>query len=303
MTNQPVLRARTTPATAPVPASEADAQFDVQLRRARAIADAKQAVPSSYRTNPGAVLLAMDWAQSRGMDLLTAIQTVAFIDGKPVIDATMQRALADRAGYRVSIPDASPTSATVQIADADGEVLGSATYSIDDAKRAGLANKKNWTNNPEDMLVARATTRAMRRFAPSVMVGLVAGEDELDEIAPDPIAVLDSNAGEEGDPQTVVMAGKPAGETEEPSAAPSEAAPTSSPDTSDDDIAVAEVVDGPITDATREAVAKAIGEAKASGQFKERGMALQEAGIPPVAKQMTEAEGVRALAILTGGAE
>lgn len=242
MTNQPVLRARTTTAVAPVPASEADAQFDVQLRRAQAIANAKQAVPASYRQNQGAVLLAMSWAESRGVDLLTTVQTVSFIDGKPVIDATMQRALADRAGYRVAILEASPTTATVQISDKEaGEVLGSATYTIDDAKRAGLTEKKNWKNNPEDMCVARATTRAMRRYAPVVMVGLVAGEDELDEIQEreDPVAVLTENAGEDQDPETVDVAHNPVGESEEPSA--STEAPESSP--AADDIPDAEVVE------------------------------------------------------------
>lgn len=302
MTNQPVLRARTTPATAPVPASEADAQLDVQLKRAHAIAGAKQAVPSSYRANPGAVLLAMDWAQSRGMDLLTAIQTVAFIDGKPVIDASMQRALAKRAGYTVSIPEASPERATVQIADREsGEVLGSATYSMEDAKRAGLAGKKNWQNNPEDMVVARATTRAMRRFAPDVMVGLVAGEDELDEIAPDPVGVLGQGVGGGDDSRAVDVAHSPVGESEEPPVASDGAGSEPSPTDTDEPVD-AEVVedDGAITDETRGKVLAAISTAKESGEWKDRAQQIQEAGIPPVAKQMTEAEGVRALAILEG---
>lgn len=298
MTNQPVLRSRATPVTAPVPASEADAQLSVEMRKAQAIAKAKQAVPSSYRENPGAVLLAMEFARSRDMDLLTAVQTVAFIDGRPVIDATLQRALAERAGYRVTITEASPKSATVRISEKEGEVLGEATYSIQDAERAGLAKKKNWVNNPEDMLVARATTRAMRRFAPVVMVGLVAGEDELDEIIEDPVAVLTENAGEDQNPETVDVAHDPVGESEEPSAAPNGAASESSPA----DIEDAEIVDDQqITDPTRGRVLDAMREAKTRDNWGDLAQQMQSEGIEMVVKKMTETEGIRTLEIL--GAE
>lgn len=291
MTNQPVLRARTTPATAPVPASEADAQLSVAMREANAIAKAGDAVPKGYRGNPGAVLLARAWADQRGLDILTALQTVSFVQGRPVIDASMQRALAKAAGYRVLIPQATPQAATARVVErSSGEVIGEATYTIDDAKRAQLTGKDNWKHNPEDMLVARATTRAMRRFAPEVMVGLVAGEDELDEITEreDPIAVLDQNAGEDQDPKTVRVA---------PSGTPSDVPPESSPAT--DDIADAEVVeDSPITDATRGAVLAAMTEAKTRDDWGDLAGRMQSEGIEMVVKKMTETEGQRTLEIL-----
>ena len=301
MTNQPVLRARTQPATAPVPASEADAQLSVALREAQTIAKAGDAVPRGYRGNPGAVLLARAWADQRGLDILTALQTVSFVQGRPVIDASMQRALAKAAGYRVLIPQATPQAATARVVErSSGEVIGEATYTIDDANRAQLTGKDNWKRNPEDMLVARATTRAMRRFAPEVMVGLVAGEDELDEIAEreDPVAVLTENAGGDQDPEAVDVAHNPVGESEEPSAAP--AAPESSP--AADDIPNAEVVedDQPISDATRGKVLHAMADAKKRDNWGDLAGQMQSEGLELVAKKMTEAEGVRALEILGG---
>lgn len=301
MTNQPVLRARTQPATTPVPASEADAQLSVALREATTIAKAGDAVPKGYRGNPGAVLLARAWADQRGLDILTALQTVSFVQGRPVIDASMQRALAKAAGYRVLIPQATPQAATARVVErSSGEVIGEATYTIDDAKRAQLTSKDNWKRNPEDMLVARATTRAMRRFAPEVMVGLVAGEDELDEITEreDPIAVLTENAGEDQDPKTVDVAHDPVGESQEPSGTPSDVPPESSP-APDDDIADAEVVeDSPITDATRGAVLAAMTEAKTRDDWGTRAQKMQDEGIQMVVKKMTETEGQRTLEIL-----
>ena len=174
----PVLRSRTVPAVAPQPALEADAQLSVELKKAHVLARGGDAIPKSYRGNDAAILLAMDWAAKRGLDLVTTLQTVSFVNGKPVIDATMQRALARQAGYRVVIESATTTESTASVFEG-GELLGQASFTIAEAKAAGLLTKDSWKNYPSDMLVARATTRAVRRFAPDVMIGL-AIDDEVE---------------------------------------------------------------------------------------------------------------------------
>ena len=171
-----VLRSRRTQAIAPITPDAA--ALDVRMKHAQAIAAAKQALPPSYANNPGAILLAQEWAQTRGVDLLTTIQSVSFISGRPVIDATMQRALAMRAGYDISI-EVDDSSATCTLTR-DGKPAGSSTYTIDDAKTAGLVGKDNWKKNPKAMLVARATAQTMRWHAPDVMVGVFT-EDELED--------------------------------------------------------------------------------------------------------------------------
>ena len=299
MTNSPVLRARTTPATAPVPASEADAQLSVAMREANAIAKAGDAVPKGYRGNPGAVLLARAWAENRGLDILTAVQSVAFVQGRPVIDATMQRALAKQAGYRVIVTHADRDSATVSVTElATGEVIGEACYTMSDAKAAGLLTKDNWKKNPEDMLVARATTRAVRRFAPEVMVGLTVA-DELDQIAPDPVAVL-TDAGEDQDPQTGVT-GNPAGEPQDPSGTATDV-PPGPPPADDDDVAEAEVVDDDeLQPATLQQLIEAFARARKRDDWGDVAQRLQDAGVNMTARKNTQSSAERALEILGGG--
>lgn len=171
-----VLRSRRSTAVA---VTEPDAAaLEVRMKHANAIAAAKSAIPATYQNNPGAVMLAQEWATARGVDLLTTMQTVAFISGKPVIDATMQRALAMRAGYEVEI-GVTDKSATCTLSR-DGKPCGSSTYTVEDAKTAGLAGKDNWKKNPKAMLVARATSQTMRWHAPDVMVGVFT-EDEVDD--------------------------------------------------------------------------------------------------------------------------
>ena len=157
----------------------ATADLEGQFRIATALANATDAMPRAYRKQPGAVLLALAWSQQHGVDILTAIQSVAFVEGRAVVDATMQRALCKRAGYELGIT-VGADAAVVTIAQG-GRELGSATYTMGEAETAGLAHKTNWKHNPEDMLVARATTRAVRRFAPDVLLGMLVA-DEADEV-------------------------------------------------------------------------------------------------------------------------
>lgn len=164
-------------------AAAATTELDNEMRAAQAIAGAKNLVPSDYRANPGAVLLISQWARTRDIDPLTAMQTVSFIQGKPVVDATMQRAMAERAGYDVRVVETTPEQATVEIWR-NGEQRGSETYTMADARTAGLTGKDNWKKNPRNMLVARATTNAIRFHASSVVLGTYS-PDELDEAESD----------------------------------------------------------------------------------------------------------------------
>lgn len=192
-----VLRSRRSTAVALTEPNAA--ALEVRMKHAAAIAAAKSAIPTAYQNNPGAVMLAQEWAAARGVDLLTTIQTVAFIGGKPVVDATMQRALAMRAGYEVDVT-VDDEAATCTLSK-DGKACGSSTYTLKDAETAGLTGKENWKKNPKAMLVARATAQTMRWHAADVMVGVFT-EDELD----DPIDTLEPTAEATVDTADVVEA-------------------------------------------------------------------------------------------------
>lgn len=166
-----------------LPVTWAPTSDDIAVAEMYAAATA--ALPESYRKQPGAILLAQEWGRRFGLDTLTVIQNVSFFNGRPIIDATMQRALAAHAGYRVTPLDHDEQSATVQVTViATGEVLGTSTYTIKDAERANLLRKDNWKNHPKNMLVARASTNAIRFYCPEVTAGLYT-RDELDDQATD----------------------------------------------------------------------------------------------------------------------
>lgn len=172
--NMPVLRTRQ-PAATPVAASSATEALDVEMRRAQAISQAVQALPPAYQRQPGAVLLVDQWARTHGVDTLTAIQTVAFVKGRPVVDASMQRALAVKAGYDIDITEG---DGWAEVAISRNGRTKTARFTVEEAKAAGLLGKDNWRTYQADMLVARATARCLRRHAPEVVLGL-ADPDEV----------------------------------------------------------------------------------------------------------------------------
>jgi hypothetical protein len=180
--NTPVLRARNVPQ--PVQGAAQD-QHDLQMAKAVAISRAGEMLPKNYRNQPGAVFLALEWAEQRNLAVLDVLHGVAFVHGKPVIDSTLQRALAIAAGYRLTITHADQDRATV-VVSRNNEQLGTASFTIEEARTAGLAGKDNWKRHPTEMMVARATTRAIKWFCPEALLGGVLTEDELE--GPEPVA-------------------------------------------------------------------------------------------------------------------
>jgi len=62
--------------------------------------------------------------------------------------------------------------------------LGTSTFTIKDAARAGVVNGDNWKNYPRNMLFARAITNGARWFCPDVYSGYA--EEELEGVLIEP---------------------------------------------------------------------------------------------------------------------
>jgi hypothetical protein len=115
-----------------------------------------------------------------------AAQELSIIRGKLVASAKLKRALVERAGYRVERRDDSDESCTaVLIRRETGEVIGSYTFTIEMAKKAGYVRADSgWQKEPARMLWARVSTRVIDDFAPSIALGIYIEED-LDELVRD----------------------------------------------------------------------------------------------------------------------
>jgi hypothetical protein len=112
----------------------------------------------------------------------TAVAQLSVINGRLFVGAELLRALAARAGYIVQRPESSDTTCTATLIQRDtGTELGSTTFTIEMAKKAGLVRPRTaWESHPARMLWARASTWVIRDFAPAVSLGMYS-DDEKDE--------------------------------------------------------------------------------------------------------------------------
>ena len=88
----------------------------------------------------------------------------------------------------------------------DGLELGESSFTIEDAKRAGLADRPTWKRYPRAMLFARAMSQGVRWYCPDVTGGTpiyAAGEatydDEVEARDVDNARVLDARLVDDGD--------------------------------------------------------------------------------------------------------
>jgi len=102
------------------------------------------------------------------------------IKGRLFVGAELIRALAIRDGYRVDRVDDNDETCTAVLSKG-GTELGRATFTIQDAQKAGLIRDRSpWKTHPGRMLWARASKNVVVDFAPHIALGL-ALDDEAQE--------------------------------------------------------------------------------------------------------------------------
>ena len=138
-------------------------------------------LPKQYQRNPANVLLATELGQSLSIPPIQAINEVHVIEGKPSASANLIGGLVRRAGHILRIrTDREAMTATAQIIRRDDkDYTFEATWTMDDAKRAGSTNKDNWKKYPIAMLKARAITEVAREACPEALMGISYTPDEL----------------------------------------------------------------------------------------------------------------------------
>lgn len=168
-------------------------QFD-QLEKA-----AKALQASGYfkdvTTQAQAIVKVMAGAEL-GLPPFASMTGIHIIQGKPVLGANVIATLVKndpRYNYRVK--EASDTTCTIEWLE-DGKPAGTSSFTMAEAKTAGLTGKDNWAKYPSDMLFARAISRGARRFAPGIFGGSpIYTPDEMDaDVDEDGNVVIDTTA-------------------------------------------------------------------------------------------------------------
>lgn len=140
-------------------------------------------VPKDYQGNPGNVLVAVQWGAEIGLPPLQAMQNIAVINGRPSIWGDAMIALVRGSGLLESIEetlseDGESATCTVK---RRGEAPVTRTFTMEDAKIAGLAGKQGpWRQYPKRMLQMRARSWALRDVFPDVLRGVHIAEEAQD---------------------------------------------------------------------------------------------------------------------------
>ena len=137
---------------------------------------------------PESVLIAMQMGAELGLPPMQAIQSVAVINGRPSLwgDALLavcrDSGLFDESAFVEAIEgegDKRQASCTVRRLPSGQPCTR--TFSMSDAKRAGLAGKTGpWTQYPDRMLQMRARTFALRDTFTDVLRGFTSREEARD---------------------------------------------------------------------------------------------------------------------------
>jgi hypothetical protein len=114
--------------------------------------------------------------QSLGLAPGPAMLNFHMIEGRPEMSANLQAAFLKSSGkydYRLKHErneDGEYVSCSIDVIDVRlGEIIGNSTFTLEDARRAGLVHGVNWKKYGGNMLMARAISNALAWHAPDAV--------------------------------------------------------------------------------------------------------------------------------------
>lgn len=139
-------------------------------------------VPKDFKGKPGNCIIAMQWGAEIGMQPLQAIQNIACINGRPALWGDAMIALVRGSSVCDYIREEDDGSvATCRVKRKGDQVEHVRTFSMDDAKHAGLIGKQGpWSQYPKRMRQMRARAFALRDVFPDVLRGMAMAEEQMD---------------------------------------------------------------------------------------------------------------------------
>ena len=128
-------------------------------------------------TNQALALMAI--CEAEGLHPARAVQIYHVIQGRPAIKADALLARFQEAGGSVHWNTYTDERVEGTFAHPQG---GSITidWTIDRARRIGLAGKDNWKNYPRNMMRARCISEAVRAVYPGIATGIYTSEEVMD---------------------------------------------------------------------------------------------------------------------------
>lgn len=144
-------------------------------------------LPQSYKGKAENAMIAMHYGARIGMDGLVACQNIMIVNNRPCLWGDMPKALVMRSGLCTGFREWSEgsfedgTYTTYCEAKRKGYDPVVNSFSVDDAKKAGLYGQNVHATHPKRMYKYRARSFTIRDLFPDIMMGLFIKE-ELEDI-------------------------------------------------------------------------------------------------------------------------
>ena len=207
-------------------------------------------VPEGFRGKPGEATAAILAGLEVGLQPMASLRSFDVIQGQAAARAITLRAIVQSHGHEIELVESTGTRCKMRGRRAGTSNWQEIIWTLDRAKQLGVTGKANWKNQPQAMLVARATSEIARLIASDAILGIAYSSEEVADGAGAGFEVAEMTT---ADPSAEGSPTAPTGK-KRMSRKTTPALPPVEPDESD--IADADVID---PDAT--ALAKAVNDA------------------------------------------
>lgn len=142
-------------------------------------------VPPAYQGKPDDIVLAVQMGSELGFRPMQSLHNIAVVNGRPTVYGDGMLALCQQhplyGGVEETISGEGDARAAMCSAKRKGDAVKTNTFSVADAKRAGLWGKAGpWTQYPDRMLKFRARGFTLRDAFPDKLRGLIGAEEAGD---------------------------------------------------------------------------------------------------------------------------
>jgi hypothetical protein len=133
-------------------------------------------LPKTIRTEEQVITILVK-GYELGIPPMEALTGITVIDGKPAVSPQLMLALINRSGQLQDLAIDGDDGRCRVTMTRRGRRAHTETFTLDDARRMGLADKSNWRQQPRVMLRWRAVSACARVVFPDVVSGLYTPEE------------------------------------------------------------------------------------------------------------------------------
>lgn len=144
------------------------------------------------------VIMVLQAGKEVGMQPVEALQAYAFINGRLTMFGNAVIAQVAKAGHDITWGHCDDQTATVTVTRCDNKKSMTETYTIEDAKRAGLINRDVWKAYPRRMLKYKAFAEVANFLTPDALHGAQMREIVESEPVEEPKVVVPTSVTDTG---------------------------------------------------------------------------------------------------------